>query len=60
MTVDQLPLPSTANCPLPTPRWSEAGDERDCLAVEGPATGWPCQDEEPATPSGWPRIFPGL
>lgn len=59
MTVDQIPLPSAA-CPLSFPTWSGAGDKRDRSCDEGPATYRPCEDEQPITRSGWPRIFPGL
>jgi hypothetical protein len=60
MTVDQLPLPSAAIWPLPLPPWSGTGDERDRFGAEGPATNRPRQEEQPITPSGWPRVFPGL
>ena len=60
MTVDQLPLASSANFPVPLPPSAGAGDEWDRLDTKGPPTNRPGPEAQPITPSGWPRIFPGL
>ena len=59
MTVDQIPLPSTAIQPPPL-SWPAAGNHRDSFGPERAAAKPPCQEEPPTGPSGWPRIFPGL
>jgi hypothetical protein len=60
MTVDQIPLPSTAIRPLPPSPWPAAGSDRDRFGVKTPAANRPQQAEPSSGTSGWPRIFPGL
>jgi hypothetical protein len=60
MTVDHIPLPFTAICPPPPSPWPAADSDPDPVSVHAPRVDRPRRDEPLSSPSGWPRVFPGL